>query len=266
MRIPTPITILGYDGTGACPEISDVWRQVIPEARERFPDVDLIAILDRGSIPPGDPDYPVSRWCVDRVMERTYCWFVVKEHNEAIPSLTRYAQLDRETTTAVDHVAGLYADMHKNTTINWLASHHRLVLATIDARRLLTERAELARQLHDQTGAVAKINRPDGLTRTYYDAHVPADQQLQFPDPEADAGALAEFVELATERFRILRATITGGFPPGFEPAPAAGADDVAAEWAGTNIPVSPALAYADKAMSIPSPRAGEPYAYAREW
>lgn len=57
-------------------------------------------------------------------------------------------------------------------------------------------------------------------------------------------------MELSTDRFRTLRATITGAFPPGFEPAPvdpAGAGDEVAAEWAGQRVPVSPALVLADR-------------------
>lgn len=245
MRTPARITILGYDGTGDPPDIGDIWRdRVIPELRAQHPDFRASDLnVER---------HPMRKRGVDRVMEYLHGWFIAKEHNETVPALTRYMQVSRLATAAVSDTACLYGDLARNTTINWLAAHHTFVIATIQARRLLTERAELAQALaaRKESAGVCGLHRPGSLTRLYYDAHVPADQQITLPDPDTDHLAIAEFVELSTERFRILRATITGTYPPGFEPTPidpAAAADQVAAEWAGNPIPISPALVYADR-------------------
>jgi hypothetical protein len=39
------------------------------------------------------------------------------------------------------------------------------------------------------------------------------------PDDTAHPELLSDFIETGTERFRLLRATVTGGYPAGFEPA-----------------------------------------------
>jgi len=247
MRIPTSITILGFDGTGQTPELSDIWRdKVIPELRDEFPDFQESDLHVEG--------HRIRRRGTDRVMEYLYAWFIAKAHNDTVPTLTCYIRKSRLADTAVQYVASLYDDLSRNTTINWLAAHHTFVLATIQARRLLTERAQLARTLHarqeQEPSSWIRLHQPGSLSRMYYDTFVPADQQLTLPNVHTDDAAVADFVELSTDRFRILRATITGAFPPGFEPTPidpADAADEVAAEWAGDPVPISPALALADR-------------------
>lgn len=262
MRRTATISILGYDGTGPCPEIQDIWQIVIPEAQQQFPDLDLKIFEER--TPWGQPVHPHREWATDRVMEYMYAWFITQAHNSLVAHANKLANLEDEATRTVATAEQAYADLNKNTTINWLAAHHRYVLACITARNALTRHAELATELAGRDDDILKPVK-QSLHAFYYTAHVPEHERIQLPTKNTAASirqALADFVALCTRRFETLRATITGTFPPGFAPTPA----DVTAEWAGENIPVSPALVYADQAMRIPGPRAGDENAPARSW
>lgn len=262
MRQVAPITILGWDGTGPMPDIPDLWDIVIPKARAHFGadfHTDNLQLTPYGQSP-----HPQFRWSVDRVQEYLCAWLAAKEHNELVPHANRYAETDAACHRATTHASELYDDLHKNTTINWLAAHHRFVLACIAARDILTTRAELAAELAARdTNILQPTNQ--SLYALHYTAHVPQEQRIQLPTKNTAAEAQAtldDFVALCTRRFETLRATITGTFPPGFAPT----MPDVTAEWNGDNIPVSPALAYADQAMRIPGPRAGDEAAHVRNW
>lgn len=261
MRRYATVTILGSDGTGPMPDISDTWRIVIPEARAQFPDFD-INVLD-GDTPLGQRVHPHRQWCTDRVIERIYAWFAAGEHNTLVAPLNRLHQLGRECPRATAEVDYLYADMDKNTTINWLAAHHRFTKATIRAQALLAEAAELTTELAGRDPSFLKNDRsPANIT---YVKHVPADQQIVLPTQAAvDRAQLAvtSFVTLSTTRFGILRATLTGAYPPGFQPA----GTETPTQLTDEPTPIAPALAFADHAMQMAGPEPGDPDAHARNW
>jgi hypothetical protein len=58
------------------------------------------------------------------------------------------------------------------------------------------------------------------MSQQIYTAHVPAEHRITMPDLDDCKVQLASFIETSTERFTTTRATITGGYPAGFEPAP----------------------------------------------
>jgi hypothetical protein len=261
VRQPTRISILGTDGTGPAPNFDDVWQIVIPEAKAHFPDFDIDAVTTK--TPWGQEPHPQSKWCIDRVMERFHVYFDAAAHNELVAPLARLYELDHECRRAVDEANQLYDDLDKNTTINWLAAHHRFTKATIRARAVLTDRADLTDDLTDRDPDILK-DPNSALAALYYTAHVPEDQRIQLPT-KADAGnakaALIDFTILSNTRFDILRATLTGAYPPGFAPA----LTDTITELTD-DTPISPAVAYANQAMRIPAPRPGDPEASARSW
>lgn len=229
MPTPTLITIEGFDGTGDPPNIDEIRRRLWRDVDERFPD----ATRD-------DYDHrqDVRDYSVERFRHHLSAWFVAETHNKAVPAAGQYAELAAAAGAVVAASDSLYADLSKNTTINWLAAHHRYVLATCEARRLLTERNAAAQHLAE-TFAVRDLA---GFSEMLYHQTVPADQRITVPDLDALKLDLANFVETSTERFALLRATVTGGFPDGFQPAgdrPARQGD----EWNGQPLPASDAVA-----------------------
>lgn len=259
MRTYQRITLFGFDGHEAqSPEIEDIWKIVLAQAKEQFGDAfDINQITRRYAY--GEERAPQSRWCLDRVQAHLCGYFVVKEHNSLVSDLNRLETLVRDSVTAITAADQAYADLSKNTTINWLAAHHRYVLAARHTRDLLTERLELATRLAGAGDNLHLFREPG---RIVYTENVPEANRIQLPGTGTAQAALDNFVATTTERFQILRATITGAMPPGFAPA----VPDITEEWAGANVPISPALALADHAMAIPGPRAGDQTAHVRNW
>ncbi len=266
MRRLGPVTVFGIDGTGKAPEMHElqtvIWPAVIAQARAEFPDFDPTC-LD-GNTPYGQKSHPHRTWCTDRVMARFRTWYDLQTHNDIFPLLNTLADLHRDADQAVAESSAHYADLSKNTTINWLATHHRYVLATVRARTLLSQIADLTTTLADRKPDILDAG---SAAYHYVYSKVPEDQRIVLPTREqADTAQLnlTAFVELSTTQFGILFATITGGYPPGFTPAID---PQVAGLLDGADWPISPALIQATtQAMSIPGPRPGDPDAPARNW
>jgi hypothetical protein len=235
MTSPSQISINGWTGDGADPGTEAFWRRVRADLDVEFPNGYSY-----------DDDDAVRRFATARFEIHLHSWHMARMHNTVLPATLRYAALDREARAAVARVDGLYADLSKNTTINWLAAHHRFVLATIEARRVLTARAEAAQDLHTKHAADFTTSR---RSLEIYEQHVHAAQRITIPDPDAARLDLTAFIETSTERFGILRATVTGGYPDGFAPAPAEPAtaappaDRGESDWSGAAWSASVAVA-----------------------
>jgi hypothetical protein len=230
MATPTTITILGYTGLGEAPTMDELRGHAWRETEERFPGVKKHDYDTR----------PEVRSCVvERFSYYLHAWFAAGTHNKAVPAALAYAAVDRAVPAAIARADSLYADLSKNTTINWLAAHHRYVLATCEARQLLTERIAAGESL-----AEAYSDGITGFSQMVYHEHVPAEQRISVPDLDQIRLDLAEFVETRTERFGLLRATITGGYPEGFEPAgDPSPTSRASGDWSGKPVPASVAVA-----------------------
>jgi hypothetical protein len=209
--IPKPIVVDGYDGT---PHESDedMWRRIGADLDRQFPD----GWHDRYEA----KDSEVRDAAVKLFEYHLFIPVMVRHHNATVPAAQRYATLAQLAPRAVAEADSLYGDLDKSTTINWLAAHHRFIKAAVNARRLLTELVDAAIALRDSKLGNEIYGRANGLTQVYYETHVPAEQRITMPDVDAAELALTEFVETTRERIDILRATVSGGYPAGFAPAP----------------------------------------------
>lgn len=206
--IPQPITVDGYAGD-VPEEIEEVGARV---------DADLDRMFPGGwhaRYEAHDPEVREAR----RALFEHHLFMprAVKCHNDAVPAAQAHASAARLAVLAVAAADQAYAELSFNTTINWLAAHHRYITASIEARRLLTEVVDTATALRD--GEFGK--EMAALTLEHYRQHVPAGQRITVPDVDAAELALAEFVETTRERIDVLRATVSGGYPAGFAPLPA---------------------------------------------
>ncbi len=207
--LPQTIVFDGYDGTMPKNDKAMMTR-IAADLDEIFPDG------WRDQYEKNNPE--VRRAAAVRFEYHLFMPIVVNHHNEAVPIAQRHARAAELARRAVVEVDGLYADLGKNTTVNWLAAHHRFILACKEARRLLTEVVDTATALHDTELAKELDGRRGGLVSVYY-GRVPTEQRITIPDVEAAGLALSEFVETTGERIDTLRATVSGGYPEGFAPA-----------------------------------------------
>jgi hypothetical protein len=139
---------------------------------------------------------------------------VVGYHNRAVDAACEYAGLDVLVSRGRWEVDQLYRDLDKNTTVNWLAAHHRFVKTAVSLRDILTRRVAAARSLAE--GEFGQQMTDPVLA--VYEQVVPAGQRITVPDVDEAELALTEFVEKTRERIDLLRATVTGGYPEGFAP------------------------------------------------
>lgn len=266
MRRFEPVTILDCDGTGSPfegAEAEKCWPLALADAAAELDDFDPACMQGRTAY--GERVHPHRAWVLDRVMVRRHAWFAVNEHNDLVPILNGLADLHRDADRAVAESSAHYADLSKNTTVNWLATHHRYVLATVRARTQLSRIADLTADL---AGRQPDILKPRTIGHDLiYTVFVPGADRVILPTPaEVDTARLnlTEFVELSTTQFGILLATITGGYPPGFAPATD---PHVAGLLDGADWPISPALIQAtNQAMQILGPPPGDPEAHVRNW
>jgi hypothetical protein len=261
-----PITILDTDGTGnpfEGAEAEKIWPRAVADAAAELDSFDPAVM--HGETPRGERVHPHRAWVLDRVMARRHAWFAAQAHNDLVPILNGLHDLHRDADQAVAEAGAHYADLSKNTTVNWLATHHRYVLATVRARTLLSRIADLTADL---AGRELDILTPRSLGHDLvYTVFVPEAKRITLPTREqADAAkiALTVFVETSTTQFGILLATITGGYPPGFSPA----ADpQIPGLLDGADWPISPALVMStNQAMTILGPTPGDPEAHTRNW
>lgn len=210
---PQVIVVDGYDGTiDEDTSTAPVIARVRADLDRQFPDG------WHGRYEANDPE--VRSLSRDLFQYHLFMPYMVHHHNQAVPLAQRYADLAQLTSRAVAETDAMYADLDKNTTVNWLAAHHRFILAVVEARRLLTELVDAAIALRDSKLAKEINDRHSKLTAMYYEQHVPAEQHITIPDVDAAELALADFVETTRDRIDILRATVSGGYPAGFAPAP----------------------------------------------
>lgn len=114
-------------------------------------------------------------------------------HNKAVPLAAQYAHACFAAERAIAHTEALYADLSKNTTINWLAAHHRYMLALVRARDLLTARVDAAVAL-----AGSEFHEKSKMrTMEFYEEVVAEEQRIQVPNVDTVRLDLAEFVEQA---------------------------------------------------------------------
>jgi hypothetical protein len=164
-----------------------------------------------------DNDDPDARRLLAEVgLDYLHGFFIARAHRAAAPLADEYAKVSAEALRAVQQASTEYADLTKNTTTNWLAAHHRFVLTTQRARDLLERRTEIAQDLHQHEPFLGDTDP----ARMVYARHVPAEHRITMPNLDELRLQLANFTETSTERFAATRATITGGYPAGFEPAP----------------------------------------------
>lgn len=220
--IPQTIVIDGYDGS--IPEDTStgpVWARAAADLDQAFP----AGWNDRYEA----NDQEVRGQAVELFRYHLFMPSVVRHHNTAVPAAQQHAQATRMARGAVAAADSAYADLNKNTTINWLAAHHRFILAAVEARRTLTEVVDAAIALRDGEFGKEMV----GITRTYYEQAVPVEQRITLPDVDAAQLELAEFDERTRERIDILRATVSGDYPQGFTPAPAGPRTELAQDdWA----------------------------------
>jgi hypothetical protein len=140
---------------------------------------------------------------------------IMDHHYQAVPAAAEHARLDRLARRAVAEADRLYADLGKDSTVDWRAARHQFVEACIRAWQLLTGRLVVARAL-----AGGKFGRDMAtLCRLVYERAVPAQHRIVLPDVDGEYLAVAEFVELTRTRLDILCVTAAGGYPPGFAPS-----------------------------------------------
>jgi hypothetical protein len=150
---------------------------------------------------------------------------IMVHHDQAVPGAVEHGRLDALARKAVADAGVLYADLGKDTTVNWPAAHHRFVEAAVRARELLAARLAAARVL-----AGGKFGRDMGtFARVVYEQAVPAGQRIVLPDVDGERRALAEFVERTRAQLDILRATADGDYPQGFAPGRPTGRASVVA-------------------------------------
>jgi hypothetical protein len=212
---PQTIVVDGYDGSiTEDTSTGPVVARVRADLDRRFPD-GWQARYDAA-------DRVVRDASVDLFQYHLFMPLVVRHHNAAVPAAQQYATLANAAARAVAEVDSLYADLGKNTTINWLAAHHQFTVAAVKARDLLDSALAAAIALRDSGLGKEIADRHSGLTRMFYEREVPAEQRIAIPDVDAVSLALTGFVETTRERLDILRATVSGGYPAGFAPAPTA--------------------------------------------
>lgn len=213
--IPSSVTVAGWNGTehGANGPDHDekLGRRILEELEAKQP-----GILARYHA----EDRDARRAFVDHWLETMHGYYVAYAHIVAAPIANQYATLRTQALAAVEQAGAEYDDLSRNTTINWLAAHHRFVLTTQRARTLLEQQVAVAEQLRhlltkDRT---CYYLATDSLSREVYFRFVPAEDRITLPDVEEVKTQLADFVQLSTGRFSATRATITGGYPDGFAP------------------------------------------------
>lgn len=241
--IPKTIVVDGYDGSIPEDTSTDpVAARVAADLDRLFPDGwrDRYAAEDRA----------VRDAAVARFQYHLFVPIAVRHHNAVVPVARQYAVTSQLAGRAVARVDSLYADLDKNTTVNWLAAHHRFVTAAVTAREVLTRAVDAAIALRDSDLGKELTGRTNGLTQLYYEQEVPAEQRITLPDVDAAQLALTGFVEQTRERIDLLRATVSGGYPAGFAPAvepqlaPAGPVDD---DWAADR-PASVAVVAGERA------------------
>lgn len=239
---PQKIVVDGYDGSA--PEDTStgpVMARIVADLDRLFPD----GWRDRYEAE--DPE--VRDAATARFQYHLFVPIAVRRHNTAVPVARQYAITSQLAGRAVARVDSLYADLDKNTTVNWLAAHHRFVSAAVAAREVLTRAVDAAIALRD-SDLGKELTGPNGLTQLYYEQEVPAEQRITLPDVDAAQLALTGFVEQTRERIDLLRATVSGGYPAGFAPAvepqlaPAGPVDD---DWAADR-PASVAVVAGERA------------------
>lgn len=194
-------------------------------------------------------DKTARRAFTDYWMESMHGYYTAHAHQLVAPLTNQYATLSAQALAAVEQAGTDYDDLSRNTTINWLAAHHRFVLTTQRARTLLEQRTAVAEQIREMLTKDRNCHYlgTDSYSREVYAKHVPAEHRVTMPDLEELKSQLANFVQLSTSRFAATRATITGGYPDGFAP-PALDTDtttpaaDHETAWTNEPYPATPAV------------------------
>ncbi len=189
---PRHLTILGFTGNND----ADDWA-LLQQARHEF-----AAAVEAGT--PGR---------VARLERLIWALGATRYHNAAVPAGTEFHQLHHQAHAAMTAATSEYDDLSRNTTVNWLAAHHRFVTATITARDLLERKIRAAEDIH----AVWDTHM-NGLTFSGYHDLVDPTDRITPPDLDQLRLELATWIETSTTRFTITRITVTGGYPAGFAP------------------------------------------------
>jgi hypothetical protein len=208
--IPMTVTIAGWTGDEAGPNgpsMDEYRRRLWAQLNADHPGLGQ-------RYDAGDPT--AKKILTQAGTDHLHGFFIAHAHRTAAPLANEYATVTVRAQRAVQQAAGEYADLSKNTTVNWLAAHHRFVITTRAARELLERCVDIAEDLHRHEQFLGG----GGVSQRIYAAYVPAEHRITMPDLDDCKVQLASFVELSTERFTTTRATITGGYPAGFEPAP----------------------------------------------
>lgn len=227
--IPSTVTVAGWNGDEHGPNGPDqgpeLGQRLLTELEAKNP-----GIWDRYQA----EDKQARRTFVDYWMESMHGYYTAHAHQLLAPLANEYATLSAQALAAVEQAGAEYDDLSRNTTINWLAAHHRFVLTTQRARTLLEQQIAAAETLREKLTKDRNCYYlgTDTLSREVYFRHVPAEHRITMPDVDQAKTQLANFVQLSTGRFSATRATITGGYPDGFAPPaldtdmPAPPADD----------------------------------------
>ncbi len=218
MNRPHPITITGLPGPDN--ENIDPHRRAWQEA------------VDNRN--PGDDDDTVSRQAVRLLEQFLWAHAAAAYHNAAVPAATEYHDLILAATNAMATATREYDDLSKNTTINWLAAHHRFILASTEATDLLTKALDAATDVH----AIWERHMR-GLAVSGYEALVDAADRIIPPDLDSGRLNITTWAETTTRRQALTSATINGHFPAGYalaDPAePVTRTDDTETVWPATS-------------------------------
>ncbi len=211
--IPNTVEIGGWTGTGPEPKIPQVRDLAFQELEAIYPA--FRARYDR-------EDAGMTRIFANKVMELMQGYCVARAHARLAPRANELAHLMRRADAAMAWADEEYVGLSRNTTVNWLAAHHRFTTATLEAKGFLETCIEVATELLGRRELTSFLTGETNVS--IYERHVPAQDRIVLPDVDKLQLKLAGWIEKSTERFEVTRVTITGGFPAGFALAPA-GAD-----------------------------------------
>ncbi len=183
-----------------------------------------------------------TRTFTDKVMELLHGYFIAKAHATLAPRANEFAHLNQLAAAAMAQADEEYASLSRNTTVNWLAAHHRFTTATLAAKGFLESCIEVATELLERRESTSFLTGE--LNVSIYERYVPAQDRIVLPDVDKLRVRLAAWMEKSTERFEVTRVTVTGGFPAGFVPAPVESAPaGVEQAWLGDDWSASVAVA-----------------------